>query len=545
MFNRFKLSTKLMLVGIWGVVMFSLVLVWVYFKTEERIYRDKRAMLQNVVEISHSLLTEYDGRIKSGELTAEDARKRAALRIKGLRYSGQEYFWINDMEPRMVMHPFKPELDGKPLGENTDPTGKRLFMDMVSVCKEKGGGFVNYMWPRGSDKTPLPKVSYVKLFEPWGWVIGSGVYVDDIVSELTGVRMVFGAVIGLLALVSLLFSWFVARSTASPIHRAIDGLNANAQRVGAASDQIATASQRLAEGASEQAAAIEETSSSLEELSSMTRQNADNAGQANHLMQDTNRIVKSANGSMQELTASMLEISRASEETQKIIKTIDEIAFQTNLLALNAAVEAARAGEAGAGFAVVADEVRNLAMRAAESARNTAVLIEGTVKKVAAGAGLVEKTNQEFSQVEVMVTRSGELIQEIAAASNEQAQGIENLNLAVQQLDKVVQQNAASADETASVSREMKGQTLEMEQLTTGLAKLIGQKRLRGGKSTDMSEAMRAPLVKAVRRTADLVSAGRTQTPSKIAGPERLPQRGGAKAGVPVAQSVDQEFQDF
>ncbi len=166
-----------------------------------------------------------------------------------------------------------------------------------------------------------------------------------------------------------------------------------------ASGQVSSASQQLAAGSSEQAASIEETSSSLEEMSSMTSQNADNAGCADNLMKEVNQVVGQANASMTELTTSMAHISQASEETSKIIKTIDEIAFQTNLLALNAAVEAARAGEAGAGFAVVADEVRNLAMRAADAAKNTADLIEGTVKKVSDGSDLVTKTNDAFTLV--------------------------------------------------------------------------------------------------------------------------------------------------
>src|SRR5512140_2025943 len=184
----------------------------------------------------------------------------------------------------------------------------------------------------------------------------------------------------------------------------------------------------------------------------MTKQNADNAGEANNLMIDAKDVVATANQSMGRLTESMGEITKASEETSKIIKTIDEIAFQTNLLALNAAVEAARAGEAGAGFAVVADEVRNLAMRAADAAKNTANLIEGTVKKVKDGSEVVERTNAEFSQVETSAGKMGELIGEITAASGEQAQGIEQISKAVSEMDKVVQVNAANAEESASAS---------------------------------------------------------------------------------------------
>ncbi|MBI5590898.1 MAG: MCP four helix bundle domain-containing protein [Deltaproteobacteria bacterium] len=276
---------------------------------------------------------------------------------------------------------------------------------------------------------------------------------------------------GCLAALSL--GIILSLSITRPINFIIEGLTDGAEQVAAASGQVSSASQNLAEGASQQAAALEETSASLEEMSAMTKQNAQNSNHANTTMTETSRVVKEAQSSMSELTVSMREISRASEETQKIIKTIDEIAFQTNLLALNAAVEAARAGEAGAGFAVVADEVRNLALRSAESARNTADLIEGTVKKVKAGSEIVSRATQAFERVAEGANKAGESVGEITAASGEQAIGIDQINRAVSEMDKVTQHNAAAAEESASASEEMNSQAEQMKEFVVELASLI------------------------------------------------------------------------
>ncbi len=286
--------------------------------------------------------------------------------------------------------------------------------------------------------------------------------------------------IGLVALVALAgivtVALLITQSITKPINRIIADLNDGADQVSSASSQVSSASQSLAEGASEQAASIEETSSSLEEMSAMTKGNAENATQANNLMTDANQIVEDANNAMKELTHSMADISSASQETSKIVKTIDEIAFQTNLLALNAAVEAARAGEAGAGFAVVAEEVRNLAMRAAEAAKNTANLIETTVNKVGDGSELVDRTNDAFSQVAESAAKVGELVREIAAASSEQSEGIDQVNKAVSQMDQVTQQNAANAEESASASEELNAQADQMKGMVDELVVIIGGK---------------------------------------------------------------------
>ncbi len=210
--------------------------------------------------------------------------------------------------------------------------------------------------------------------------------------------------------------------------------------------QVIGSSAQLSDDSLKQASSVEEISASLEEMSSMTKRNADNAGQVNELMKYAEGIVSNANGSIKQMTESMENISKAGEETSKIIKTIDEIAFQTNLLALNAAIEAARAGEAGAGFAVVADEVKTLAMRTGQASKNTTVLIEGMIDKIMKGSSILTSVNEAFSEISEVTSKAGKLTDEIAAASDEQAEGIRQIAEGTNEVDKITQQNASEAE---------------------------------------------------------------------------------------------------
>jgi len=477
MLKRFKLGTRIILLGIGITVCFMLMFAWIYPKIKTSMYDGKYLKTRHLVEASWSVVDHYAKAAKSGAMTAEAAQEAAKAAVKSLRYEEKDYFWINDTKPVMIMHPIKPSLDGKDLAGFKDPNGKLLFIEMATVAKEKGAGFVDYYWPKPGQEEPAPKISYVKLHPDWGWVVGSGIYVDDVEKEISSIFLVVFAGIGLITIVGLGASFFMARGISKPINRVIAELSTGSDQITSASGQITSSSQSLAAGASEQAASIEETSSSLEEMSSMTRQNAEHSRQADALMQETNSVVGRANGAMGELTGSMEAITNASEETQKIIKTIDEIAFQTNLLALNAAVEAARAGEAGAGFAVVADEVRNLAMRSAEAAKNTAELIEDTVKKIHHGSELVDTTSTAFNEVATNAAKVGELVGEIAAASSEQAQGIEQINTAVVEMDKVTQQNAAGAEESASASEELNAQAEQLKGMVDDLVVVVNGMR--------------------------------------------------------------------
>jgi len=313
-----------------------------------------------------------------------------------------------------------------------------------------------------------------------GEIKGVLVFVRDatkLIAKITRVK--WGLVIGGVILLSAL-SIFLFLSTSSitkRMNKTIAVLETGGADMLSAATEISSASNSLAEGTSEQAAAFEETAGSLEEMAAMTKQNALNAAQAETLMTETGNTIAGADSSMQRLTASMDDISKASEETSRIIKVIDEIAFQTNLLALNAAVEAARAGEAGAGFAVVADEVRNLALRAADAASDTSGLIESTLKKVETGSDIAMQTSASFRQVSKATEKIGHLIGEISHASTEQAQGIDQLNQAVTEIDSVTQQNTASAEESASAAKELNALASRLNRVVEDLASLLsGQK---------------------------------------------------------------------
>ena len=492
---RFKLGA---LAAISALVMVALSgwLVWQNYQAE---VAGRQVAVRQNVETAASVLRWAQALEARGAVSRTQAQALALQALKGARYGGQEYFWINDMTPRMVMHPFKPELDGQDVGGIKDPAGTPLFQRFVQTVREHKAGYVSYQWPKPGQAQPVEKLSYVAGFEPWGWVIGSGVYMDDVRAAFQAhLREVIVAIVAALALTGLALHLVyasiirglakasrVARSIAQgdvsheielvgsdeigdlirEMKRMSDQLNttmgevhAAATSLALASAEIAAANQDLSSRTERTAANLQQAAASLGQVTVSVQGNAQAAERALKTVVGANAAATEGGDIVSAAVAKMAGISDASRRIADIIGVIDGIAFQTNILALNAAVEAARAGEQGRGFAVVATEVRMLAQRSAQAAREIKALIQASVERTDDGAGMVNAAGAAMQRIVASVAEVNGLIGDITQASAAQGGGIGQVNRTVGELDQMTQQNAALVEQSAAAAESLKEQ---------------------------------------------------------------------------------------
>lgn len=443
------------LIPLWAIVLF-----YVLPLVRESMYEDRRVAIRSTVDIASKVLAHYHELSEQKVLSVEEAQKQALLAVSKLRYNGNEYFWINDLHPTMLMHPFKPELNGKDLSDFKDPNGFRLFVAFAEKAKAKEGeGFVPYLWPKPGSPNPEPKISFVRNFAPWQWVVGSGVYVDDVEAAISSFRN--KVLIGFSAAFVLAFGLFFvfAGRLMNFLARTVNETHGASQQVLEASNMLSSAGQNVAQGAVESAARIEETLSSIKSLNDIVQANQGRAREAAELAKNSEQGASQGAQEVKRLIESINVMAKISEEITSAMNIIDDIAFQTNLLALNAAVEAARAGEQGKGFAVVAEAVRNLAQRSAESAKNIAALIDVSVERIGKSAEQANRSGAVLTDIVNSVKKVSDLNSEIATASEEQSNGIEQMSNAMNQLDGVTQQNAAASEEAAATAEELSAQS--------------------------------------------------------------------------------------
>ncbi|WP_460800870.1 methyl-accepting chemotaxis protein, partial [Nocardioides pacificus] len=426
---------------------------------EDRILTERKAATRTVVQTALGVMTYYGDAQAAGELSEQEAQQAALKAVEQLRYSGEEYFWVNDMGPTMVMHPMKPELNGTDLSANEDPDGKRLFVEMVDVVKADGAGYVDYQWPKPGADAPQPKISYVAGYEPWGWVLGSGIYVDDVasVARAESLKLLLSGLA--LIVVAGGATLLVARSIVRPLRSATALLTSGdlatrlpegaanneleklAVALNATLDRSARVTANVGEAARQLDAAVSSLVSTSDGITASATRSADRTAEATASAQEISSGIEHVAAGTQEMGASINEIAQnttavariaaeaveiadgtnravatlgqSSAEIGSVVNAITAIAEQTNLLALNATIEAARAGDAGKGFAVVAGEVKELAQETARATGDISTRVESIQNAVAEAA-------TEIDRIQEIIGRINDFQTAIAGAVEEQ-----------------------------------------------------------------------------------------------------------------------------
>ncbi|MBQ4854356.1 cache domain-containing protein [Rhodanobacter sp. B2A1Ga4] len=509
-FDRLSLNARLvMVVTVVVLGLFGLTVVNALQSRASQMEGLER-LLRSEIESAVSVASGFHERATRGEFGEAEAQKRALAQIHDMQWDkGAGYVFAFDDSYVLTEHPVMLDKLGTSVRDMTDQNGKPIFQAMHDVNMKDGRGVTYYDWLKPGSKKVVGKVTYSERYQPWGMHFGAGAYFDDIDAQFRHTLTANLAKAGLLGLLVIALVWVSMRSIRRSIGgepafavamatRIADGDLGNdddgggrrfavgsllaelvrmrdkltgivgevqhgSQAVSSAAQQIAKGNDDLSQRTQEQASSLEETAASMEEMTSTVKQNAENAGYANQLASGAREQAERGGEVAAQAVAAMSEINASSRKIADIVGLIDEIAFQTNLLSLNAAVEAARAGEQGRGFAVVASEVRSLSQRSAAAAKEIKGLINESVQRVQAGSALVDQSGAALTGIVESVKKVTDIVAEIAAASQEQSAGIDQVNRAVMQMDEVTQQNAALVEEAAAAARAMQEQAGELQ----------------------------------------------------------------------------------